>query len=110
MTTMRPVSLIDGTLPLEWDTVTQRELEILAGLFKGLTEGHWQDRAACIGADSDAFFPGKGGSTREAKRICQGCDVRAECLKYALRRNERYGVFGGMSPRERMRMSRDRAA
>ena len=49
----------------------------------------WQDRALCAQTDPEAFFPEKGGSTREAKRICQGCDVRAECLEYALAHDER---------------------
>src|SRR5215472_6468427 len=44
----------------------------------------WQDRALCAQTDPEAFFPEKGGSTREAKRVCRGCEVRAECLEYAL--------------------------
>ena len=44
----------------------------------------WQDRALCAQTDPEAFFPEKGGSTREAKKVCLGCDVRAECLEYAL--------------------------
>jgi WhiB family redox-sensing transcriptional regulator len=52
------------------------------------------------------FFPEKGGSSREAKRICSECPVRIECLNYALRRDERYGVWGGMSERERRRLKR----
>ena len=44
----------------------------------------WQERALCAQTDPEAFFPEKGGSTREAKKVCLGCDVRAECLEYAL--------------------------
>jgi uncharacterized protein with von Willebrand factor type A (vWA) domain len=40
--------------------------------------------ARCLDADPEAFFPEKGGSTREAKRICAACPVRDECLQYAL--------------------------
>ena len=47
-------------------------------------EPDWQERALCAQTDPEAFFPEKGGSTREAKRICSGCEVRAECLEYAL--------------------------
>ena len=36
----------------------------------------WQDRALCAQTDPEAFFPEKGGSTREAKKICLGCEVR----------------------------------
>ena len=47
-------------------------------------EQSWQDRALCAQTDPEAFFPEKGGSTREAKRVCRSCEVRAECLEYAL--------------------------
>ena len=36
----------------------------------------WQDRALCAQTDPEAFFPEKGGSTREAKRVCRGCPGR----------------------------------
>ena len=44
----------------------------------------WQERALCAQTDPEAFFPEKGGSTREAKKVCLSCDVRVECLEYAL--------------------------
>jgi WhiB family transcriptional regulator, redox-sensing transcriptional regulator len=66
----------------------------------------WQERARCREHDPEIFFPEKGGSSREAKRICADCPVRIECLNYALRRDERYGVWGGMSERERRRLKR----
>ncbi|MBU4507555.1 MAG: WhiB family transcriptional regulator, partial [Gammaproteobacteria bacterium] len=37
----------------------------------------WQDRALCAQTDPEAFFPEKGGSTREAKKVCLSCDVRS---------------------------------
>ncbi len=69
-------------------------------------EPTWQDRALCAQTDPEAFFPVKGGSTREAKRICLGCEVRAECLEYALSGDERFGIWGGLSERERRRLKR----
>lgn len=66
----------------------------------------WQERALCAQTDPEAFFPEKGGSTREAKRICLGCEVRAECLDYALAHDERFGIWGGLSERERRRLRR----
>jgi WhiB family redox-sensing transcriptional regulator len=69
-------------------------------------EQDWQERALCAQTDPEAFFPEKGGSTREAKRICQGCEVRAECLEYALAHDERFGIWGGLSERERRRLRR----
>jgi WhiB family transcriptional regulator, redox-sensing transcriptional regulator len=66
----------------------------------------WQERALCAQTDPEAFYPERGGSTREAKRICSGCHVRAECLQYALDHDERFGVWGGLSERERRRLRR----
>ena len=71
------------------------------------TEGQsWQERALCAETDPEAFFPEKGGSTREAKKICTGCEVKAECLEYALSNDERFGIWGGLSERERRRLRR----
>ncbi len=67
----------------------------------------WQDNALCAQTDPEAFFPEKGGSTREAKKVCRTCDVRAECLEYALEHDERFGIWGGLSERERRRLKRD---
>lgn len=69
-------------------------------------EDQWQERALCAQTDPEAFFPEKGGSTREAKRICLGCEVRDECLDYALANDERFGIWGGLSERERRRIKR----
>lgn len=66
----------------------------------------WQERALCAQTDPEAFFPEKGGSTRDAKKICVSCDVRAECLAYALENDERFGIWGGLSERERRKLKR----
>jgi WhiB family redox-sensing transcriptional regulator len=66
----------------------------------------WQEKALCRTADPEAFFPEKGGSTRAAKAICLACGVRADCLDYALSRDERFGIWGGMSERERRRLKK----
>lgn len=69
-------------------------------------EDQWQERALCAQTDPEAFFPEKGGSTREAKRICLGCEVKDDCLDYALAHDERFGIWGGLSERERRRLKR----
>lgn len=77
------------------------------GLLAGQPEDEdltWQESALCSQTDPEAFFPEKGGSTREAKKICLGCEVRPECLEYALRHEERFGIWGGLSERERRRL------
>lgn len=69
----------------------------------------WQRLANCLGVDPDLFFPERGASTREAKEVCKGCVVRNECLDYALANGEKFGIWGGMSERERRRVRRARA-
>ncbi len=71
--------------------------------------GGWQDEANCLGVDPDLFFPERGASTREAKEVCKGCVVRESCLEYALDNGEKFGIWGGMSERERRRIRRQRA-
>lgn len=66
----------------------------------------WQEQALCAYVDPDVFFPEKGGSSREAKRICSQCSVAQECLEYALANDERFGIWGGLSERERRRLKR----
>ena len=64
----------------------------------------WQEFALCAQTDPESFFPEKGGSTREAKRTCAACEVRVQCLDYALTNDERFGIYGGLSERERRKM------
>ncbi len=69
----------------------------------------WQDFANCRGADVDIFFPDRGASTRGAKEICAACQVRSECLDYAVTRGEKFGIWGGLSERERRKIRKQRA-
>lgn len=64
----------------------------------------WMDDAACAEVDPELWFPEKGGSTVGAKRVCAACSVAAECLAYALEHEERFGIWGGLSERERRRL------
>lgn len=66
----------------------------------------WRERAVCSQVDPEMWFPEKGGSTSDAKKICLGCPVKNECLEYALTNDERFGVWGGYSERERRRIKR----
>jgi WhiB family redox-sensing transcriptional regulator len=75
----------------------------------GTGERRWQERANCLGVDPDLFFPERGASTREAKAVCGGCEVRLDCLEYALCNGEKFGIWGGLSERERRRLRRQRA-
>ena len=94
LTAERPTERIAPVLPLFGDSFEEDALL------------SWQDRALCAQTDPEAFFPEKGGSTREAKRICLGCEVKDQCLDYALAHDERFGIWGGLSERERRRLKR----
>lgn len=79
-------------------------------LVEALAQGElsWQDYANCRGADADLFFPERGASTRKAKSICGACEVKGECLDYAIEMGEKFGIWGGLSERERRRVRRER--
>ncbi|NJQ03935.1 WhiB family transcriptional regulator [Streptomyces zingiberis] len=68
----------------------------------------WRERALCAQTGPEFFFPVPGGSTREAKQVCRACEGRVECLEYALENDERFGVWGGLSEKERRRLRRSR--
>jgi WhiB family redox-sensing transcriptional regulator len=70
----------------------------------------WRDLALCAQTDPEAFFPDKGESPKPAKRVCARCEVRAECLQHALDCGERFGIWGGLSERERRSLTRRPAA
>lgn len=72
-------------------------------------EPRWQEFGNCRGVDPDLFFPERGASTKEAKEVCKSCVVREECLEYALSNGEKFGIWGGLSERERRRIRRQRA-
>jgi WhiB family redox-sensing transcriptional regulator len=59
----------------------------------------WHDQAACKGHRGDLFFGD--GFAKQAKRICFGCDVKRQCLEYALTSGEEFGVWGGKTAAER---------
>jgi WhiB family transcriptional regulator, redox-sensing transcriptional regulator len=89
---------------VEEEAVHELQLVVLDG--DDDVEMSWQERSLCAQTDPEAFFPEKGGSTREAKKVCVGCEVRAECLEYALANDERFGIWGGLSERERRKLKK----
>jgi WhiB family redox-sensing transcriptional regulator len=68
----------------------------------------WRLAAACRGLDTKLFFPERGEDQYEAKIVCANCPVRAECLAAGI--NEKTGVWGGTSERERRALRRARRA
>lgn len=67
---------------------------------------HWRERALCASQRIDlrVFYPDVGENADEAKRVCVPCPVKLSCLNEAMRRVERFGVWGGLSARERSRL------
>jgi WhiB family transcriptional regulator, redox-sensing transcriptional regulator len=103
ITNMQPRAALESAVTEMTSDLDSANLNLIFGLPE---EQSWQERALCAQTDPEAFFPEKGGSTREAKRVCTGCEVKAECLEYALENDERFGIWGGLSERERRRLKR----
>lgn len=68
----------------------------------------WQERALCADLDPELFYPAKGECAREAKAVCAQCPVRLQCLEYAIANDEKFGIFGGLSERERRVIRKER--
>jgi len=68
--------------------------------------GDWVRAALCAQVDPDLWFPEKGGSTAGAKKVCERCPVTQECLQFALDNEQRFGIWGGRSERERRALAR----
>ena len=72
----------------------------------------WRHRAACIEVGHLPFFPEPNGWPRidysPALKVCGSCEVAAECLEWALANDERYGVWGGLTPEQRTAITRRR--
>lgn len=69
-----------------------------------LTSAAWHGQAACRQTDPEMFFarPGDRAAIEAAKRVCSGCPVRDECLRYACDHDDLEGIWGGTTERERL--------
>ena len=65
----------------------------------------WQERAACF-VEPDVFFPISEEEAGPALAFCGACPIREECLSWALKNGERYGVWGGTTEQQRRRLQR----
>jgi WhiB family redox-sensing transcriptional regulator len=70
----------------------------------------WRDDAQCREVPPELMWPGDGDNwgARDAKAVCHRCDVRTQCLEWAVEHYENEGIWGGMTPRERMTIRRQR--
>lgn len=97
------------TVPVSSRVSSRRVLTVNPVVMGSLTDEMrhqpaWVGDALCAQTDPEAFFPEKGGSTKEAKKVCNGCDVRGDCLEEAQANDERFGIWGGLSERERRKL------
>lgn len=70
----------------------------------------WMVDAACARVDYEIFYPDRGIPAADAKKVCLGCISRDACLEYALKNQERWGVWGGKSERERRKLQKEAAS
>lgn len=68
-------------------------------------DSDWASQARCLGTDPEALFV-QGAAQHKAKKICSGCPVRLQCLADALDHRIEFGVWGGMTERERRALLR----
>jgi WhiB family redox-sensing transcriptional regulator len=95
----------DRTNPPEPSLCDQPSRAKIPDSIHGCGGDEWREAALCLQTDPELFFPDKGESCEPAKRVCQGCPVREECLDHAITRRENDGVWGGMSPRQRRQLN-----
>lgn len=74
---------------------------------QGQAEQAWQEHAACRGADVELFFSVDEADQQEALEYCARCEVRSECLEFAISNREMYGIWGGMLESDRRSLIRD---
>lgn len=83
-------------MPAVWDnTLNQRYAPM-----------DWASRASCAGMDPNLFFADKGGTFNEARETCHICPVVFDCLMYAIKTHQRFGLWGGMTYKQRTRFAR----
>ncbi len=92
-------------LPSGYVTGLTTMLDLTAGDGMRMIDQTWAARAACADAEPDQLF-GKGAEQRDARTLCFTCPVRMECLAEALDSESSFGVWGGLTERERRALLR----
>jgi WhiB family redox-sensing transcriptional regulator len=116
----RPRRLSAGPAPADTDQLEASEASEKEGSVLSFTDSSekldWQDRAACREYDNVLFFGEEGESELEkqarearAKAVCQRCPVSEPCLEFAMDTNQKYGIWGGLTDKERASLKRRRA-
>lgn len=105
----------DGKKPLDGSLrgrmVTNRNTPIGERLSEiALTSPAWFQEAVCASVGGDMWFPEPGQNyfLHEAQRICRSCPVQVECLEWALAEGEKFGVYGGLTAKQREELLKQR--
>jgi WhiB family redox-sensing transcriptional regulator len=77
---------------------------------RGFVHPEWMKLARCKETDPEIFYPEKNLSAFAAKKICSTCEVRVECLQYAIDNDEQHGIWGGLNERSRSKLQGKRVA
>ena len=75
--------------------------------FRRLMADDWQEEGLCRGLDPEMFYPSRGVRTNTVRAICDECPVRHPCAEWGIA-HEGYGLWGGLSERQRMIIRRER--
>lgn len=76
--------------------------------YKKLKKLHRQTPPPCKNESEEMFFPKRGASIKEPKALCRICETQADCLEFALANDEKFGIWGGTSGRERRKLRKQR--
>ena len=79
-----------------------------SSIFDTEPPGSWVAQSRCVGVSIDVFFPKAGSRPTEALLICGRCVVRVACAEYALENNQHWGVWGGLTERQRFAVKKAR--
>lgn len=104
---MKSAPIFPGTPPPPSKTNTSKARTELS-LLRQEQNPDWPEEAGCRGYDTEIFFPNDGDTSSQgyAKAICGRCEVRQDCLDSALNAGENWGIWGGLTPRERKALLR----
>jgi len=103
----------EGVLRIKNRAISKLAHPSRLNLSDSLTEGKadgWRGRAACLGVNTDIFFPEVGDPDKKAKEICEACRVKKDCLEFALEVADRAGVWGATNKPDRENIRKQRNA
>lgn len=102
-----PSEYAPASIPVPVSLEPMPEVNGTVAIPEQITDHNWQEHANCVGTDTESFFPKKGESPSVALKVCESCRVQTQCLEYAIRSEEWFGIWGGTSERKRHKIIRE---